>query len=135
MSKWIDNNKKRVIGEVKARRNKLQAEKEEYEYSYRDFPYERYYKAINRRGEEIEELDDYIRLLSGNSTELDDYKDEVKQLRALLGKIAVIANYIEPRDRISDDNLMKLMSIVRNYRDDFYDTGMFESQAKHGNWW
>lgn len=134
MSKWIDNNKKRVIGEVRARRNKLQAEKEEYEYSYRDFPYERYYKAINRRGEEIEELDDYIRLLSGDSTELDDYKDAVKQLRALLGKISVIANYIEPCDRISDDNLKKLMSIVRNYRDDFYDTGMFESQAKHGNW-
>jgi c-di-AMP phosphodiesterase-like protein len=134
MSKWIDNNKKRVIGEVRARRNKLQAEKEEYEYSYRDFPYERYYKAINRRGEEIEELDDYIRLLSGDSTELDDYKDAVKQLRALLGKISVLANYIEPCDRISDDNLKKLMSIVRNYRDDFYDTGMFESQAKHGNW-
>jgi len=134
MSKWIDNNKKRVIGEVRARRNKLQAEKEEYEYSYRDFPYERYYKAINRRGEEIEELDDYIRLLSGDSTELDDYKDAVKQLRALLGKISVIANYIEPCDRISDDNLKKLMSIVRNYRDDFYDTGMFESQAKHGIW-
>jgi c-di-AMP phosphodiesterase-like protein len=134
MSKWIDNNKKRVMGEVKARRNKLQAEKEEYEYSYRDFPYERYYKAINRRGEEIEELDDYIRLLSGDSTELDDYKDAVKQLRALLGKISVLANYIEPCDRISDDNLKKLMSIVRNYRDDFYDTGMFESQAKHGNW-
>jgi c-di-AMP phosphodiesterase-like protein len=134
MSKWIDNNKKRVIGEVRARRNKLQAEKEEYEYSYRDFPYERYYKAINRRGEEIEELDDYIRLLNGDSTELDDYKDAVKQLRALLGKISVLANYIEPCDRISDDNLKKLMSIVRNYRDDFYDTGMFESQAKHGNW-
>lgn len=134
MSKWIDNNKKRVIGEVKARRNKLQAEKEEYEYSYRDFPYERYYKAINRRGEEIEELDDYIRLLSGDSTELDDYKDAVKQLRALLGKISVLANYIEPCDRISDDNLKKLMSIVGNYRDDFYDTGMFESQAKHGIW-
>jgi c-di-AMP phosphodiesterase-like protein len=134
MSKWIDNNKKRVIGEVRARRNKLQAEKEEYEYSYRDFPYERYYKAINRRGEEIEELDDYIRLLSGDSTELEDYKDAVKQLRALLGKISVLANYIEPCDRISDDNLKKLMSIVRNYRDDFYDTGMFESQAKHGNW-
>ena len=134
MSKWIDNNKKRVMGEVKARRNKLQAEKEEYEYSYRDFPYERYYKAINRRGEEIEELDDYIRLLNGDSTELDDYKDAVKQLRALLGKISVLANYIEPCDRISDDNLKKLMSIVRNYRDDFYDTGMFESQAKHGNW-
>jgi c-di-AMP phosphodiesterase-like protein len=134
MSKWIDNNKKRVIGEVRARRNKLQAEKEEYEYSYRDFPYERYYKAINRRGEEIEELDDYIRLLSGDSTELDDYRDAVKQLRALLGKISVLANYIEPCDRISDDNLKKLMSIVRNYRDDFYDTGMFESQAKHGNW-
>ena len=134
MSKWIYNNKKRVMGEVKARRNKLQAEKEEYEYSYRDFPYERYYKAINRRGEEIEELDDYIRLLSGDSTELDDYKDAVKQLRALLGKISVLANYIEPCDRISDDNLKKLMSIVRNYRDDFYDTGMFESQAKHGNW-
>ena len=134
MSKWIDNNKKRVMGEVKARRNKLQAEKEEYEYSYRDFPYERYYKAITRRGEEIEELDDYIRLLNGDSTELDDYKDAVKQLRALLGKISVLANYIEPCDRISDDNLKKLMSIVRNYRDDFYDTGMFESQAKHGNW-
>ena len=134
MSKWIDNNKKRVMGEVKARRNKLQAEKEEYEYSYRDFPYERYYKAITRRGEEIEELDDYIRLLSGDSTELDDYKDAVKQLRALLGKISVLANYIEPCDRISDDNLKKLMSIVRNYRDDFYDTGMFESQAKHGIW-
>lgn len=134
MSKWIDNNKKRVIGEVRARRNKLQAEKEEYEYSYRDFPYERYYKAINRRGEEIEELDDYIRLLSGDSTELDDYKDAVKQLRALLGKISVLANYIEPCDRISDDNLKKLMSIVGNYRDDFYDTGMFESQAKHGTW-
>ena len=134
MSKWIDNNKKRVIGEVRARRNKLQAEKEEYEYSYRDFPYERYYKAINRRGEEIEELDDYIRLLNGDSTELDDYKDAVKQLRTLLGKISVLANYIEPCDRISDDNLKKLMSIVRNYRDDFYDTGMFESQAKHGNW-
>lgn len=134
MSKWIDSNKKRVIGEVRARRNKLQAEKEEYEYSYRDFPYERYYKAINRRGEEIEELDDYIRLLNGDSTELDDYKDAVKQLRALLGKISVLANYIEPCDRISDDNLKKLMSIVRNYRDDFYDTGMFESQAKHGNW-
>jgi c-di-AMP phosphodiesterase-like protein len=134
MSKWIANNKKRVIGEVRARRNKLQAEKEEYEYSYRDFPYERYYKAINRRGEEIEELDDYIRLLNGDSTELDDYKDAVKQLRALLGKISVLANYIEPCDRISDDNLKKLMSIVRNYRDDFYDTGMFESQAKHGNW-
>lgn len=134
MSKWIDNNKKRVMGEVKARRNKLQAEKEEYEYSYRDFPYERYYKAINRRGEEIEELDDYIRLLSGDSTELDDYKDAVKQLRALLGKISVLANYIEPCDRISDDNLKKLMSIVRNYRDDFYDTGMFEAQAKHGTW-
>lgn len=134
MSKWIDNNKKRVIGEVKARRNKLQAEKEEYEYSYRDFPYERYYKAINRRGEEIEELDDYIRLLNGDSTELDDYKDAVKQLRALLGKISVLANYIEPCDRISDDNLKKLMSIVGNYRDDFYDTGMFESQAKHGIW-
>ena len=134
MSKWIDNNKKRVIGEVRARRNKLQAEKEEYEYSYRDFPYERYYKAINRRGEEIEELDDYIRLLNGDSTELDDYKDAVKQLRALLGKISVLANYIEPCDRISDDNLKKLMSVVRNYRDDFYDTGMFESQAKHGNW-
>ena len=134
MSKWIDNNKKRVMGEVKARRNKLQAEKEEYEYSYRDFPYERYYKAITRRGEEIEELDDYIRLLNGDSTELDDYKDAVKQLRALLGKISVLANYIEPCDRISDDNLKKLMSIVRNYRDDFYDTGMFESQAKHGIW-
>jgi hypothetical protein len=134
MSKWIDNNKKRVIGEVRARRNKLQAEKEEYEYSYRDFPYERYYKAINRRGEEIEELDDYIRLLNGDSTELDDYKDAVKQLRALLGKISVLANYIEPCDRISDDNLKKLMGIVRNYRDDFYDTGMFESQAKHGIW-
>lgn len=134
MSKWIDNNKKRVIGEVRARRNKLQAEKEEYEYSYRDFPYERYYKAITRRGEEIEELDDYIRLLNGDSTELDDYKDAVKQLRALLGKISVLANYIEPCDRISDDNLKKLMSIVRNYRDDFYDTGMFESQAKHGTW-
>jgi c-di-AMP phosphodiesterase-like protein len=134
MSKWIDNNKKRVIGEVRARRNKLQAEKEEYEYSYRDFPYERYYKAINRRGEEIEELDDYIRLLNGDSTELDDYKDAVKQLRALLGKISVLANYIDPCDRISDDNLKKLMSIVRNYRDDFYDAGMFESQAKHGNW-
>lgn len=133
MSKWIENNKARALEAARTRRDKLEEEYAQYDREYRDFPYDRYWKAMERREAEINELKEYIEFLKGNDQELNDYKDAVKELRALLGKVHLICTKIDPSDRVSSANLTKLISITGHYAGDFYDPSIAAS-AERGIW-
>ena len=130
MSKWIDNYNE----SNKVRLNKRIAKlKEEYEYYRReciDYPYDRYEKAKQKRLEEIDELE----LLANPSNvkrEIEDWKEEVKRLRELLGKVHLLGLNIDPCDQKSHANLQRLLSMTGKYNS--FDE-QFKAQAESGVW-
>ena len=59
MSKWLRDFKTSRLKRIEKRIEKLSVEQYDLELNYRDFPYDRTYKAIERRRTEIEELEEY----------------------------------------------------------------------------
>lgn len=130
MSKWLENFNERNRKKVEKRVEKLKAEYREYDRNYRDFPYDRYLKAMKRREEEIEELE---RFGNPNSAkrEVEDYKEELDRVRKILGKIHYLAVNIDPCDQKSDANLRKLQSMTSNYECADYE---FKAKVDAGIW-
>lgn len=111
MSEWLKKLDKQVQARIRERKGKLRAEYEELENNYRDFPWERTKKAMVRREEEIEELNEY----SNRDNVARDYAEDVAMFKRVLGKVNALANNIEPADEKSDRNVKQLMIIVANY--------------------
>lgn len=130
MSKWLMRLNESNKLKIKKRIEKLKAEYEEYRLNYNDFPYDRYLKAMESRKAEIEELERYGDPASAKR-EVEDYKDELERIRAILGKVHYLAVNIDPCDQKSDANVRKLLSMTDGYS--FYDDE-FKERADQGVW-
>lgn len=130
MSKWIEKLNEQNEKKIRERILKLKNEFNEFRLNYNDYPYERYQKAMNKRAEEIEELE---LLLNKEDTKqiIDDWREECERLKMLLGKVNILAVNIEPCDEKSDSNLRRLMAITSNY--ECHDIE-FNEHAKKGIW-
>lgn len=56
MSKWFEELQKSNEVRIQKRIEKLKAEYNEFKANYRDFPYDRYYKAMEAREKEIDKI-------------------------------------------------------------------------------
>lgn len=130
MGKWLDDFNKSNQNKIEKRIEKLKQEYDEYRRNYNDFPYERYYKAMQKREEEIEELERFGSPLNAKR-EVEDYKEEIERLNGFIGKIHYLSVNIEPCDQKSDANLKKLQSITAQYTCDDND---FKIHADMGVW-
>lgn len=130
MSKWLEkfNNANQI--KLQKHIEKLKTEITEFKYNYRDFPYERYLKAIERREAEIEEIEKFGNPSSARQ-EVDDYKEEIKHLKKILGNIHYLSLNIDPCDQKSDANVRKLQGLTSQY--DCYDYE-FKQHADQGIW-
>lgn len=111
MSEWLNKLDKQVQARIRERKDKLRAEYEELENNYRDFPWERTKKAMARREEEIDELNEYL----NRDNVAKDYAEDMAMFKRVLGKVNALANNIEPANEKSDNNVKQLMIIVANY--------------------
>lgn len=115
MSKWFEEFNKSNQLRIQKRIEKLEKEYREFLLNYRDFPYERYQKAMDTRKQEIEELERF-----GNPTnaqrEVEDYAEEIKRLKKLLGNIHYLALNIDPSDQKSYANVMRLQGMTATYQ-------------------
>lgn len=130
MSRWLDNFNEINKRKVEKRIEKLKEEHREYDRNYRDFPYDRYLKAMKRREEEIEELEMFGNPNSAKR-EVEDYKEELARVRKILGNIHYLALNIDPCDQKSDSNLRKLQNMTSNYECTDYE---FMASADSGIW-
>lgn len=130
MSKWLEEFNKQNQIKITKRIEKLKAEIQEYKRNYRDFPYDRYLKAIERREQEIEDLEKFGNPLNAKQ-EVDDYKDELRRVRNILGNIHYLSLNIDPCDQKSDANVRKLQGITSQYECSDYD---FKAHADQGIW-
>lgn len=130
MSKWIEEFNKSNQIRINKRIIKLKEEIQEYKRNYRDFPYDRYLKAIERREAEIDELERFGNPLNAKQ-EVDDYKEELGRMKKVLGNIHYLSLNIDPCDQKSDGNVRKLQGITSQY--DCYDYD-FKNHADQGVW-
>lgn len=114
MSKWFEELQKSNEVRIQKRIEKLKAEYNEFKANYRDFPYDRYYKAMEAREKEIDELERFGNPASAKQ-EVDDYKDEIRRLNKLLGNIHYLSLNIDPSDQKSYENVRKLQGITSSY--------------------
>ncbi len=130
MSRWLEKLQESNKVKIANRIEKLQDEYEEYRLNYNDFPYDRYQKAMDKRKEEIEELKRYGDPERAKQ-EVEDYQEELKRLRSILGKVNYLALNIDPCDQKSDANVKKLICMTQSYS--FYDDD-FKNRADMGVW-
>lgn len=114
MSKWLEKFNKSNQLRIQKRIEKLKEEYNEFRLNYRDFPYERYLKAMDAREKEIEELERFGNPLSAKR-EVEDYAEENKRLKKLLGNIHYLALNIDPSDQKSYANVMRLQGMTDTY--------------------
>ena len=107
MYKWIENYKESNRKRIEKRIAKLKADIKQYEADYNYSPREYYKTAIERRKQEIKELEallyprDLLR-------ELEDYKKSCDDLAIKLAKINLLGENIEGADEKSKANLRRL---------------------------
>ena len=130
MSKWFDEFNKSNQRRIQKRIEKLKKEYNEFKYNYRDFPYDRYQKAMDAREKEIEELQRF-RDPANAKIEIEDYTEEIKRLKKLLGNIHYLSLNIDPSDQKSYTNVMKLQGMTSSY--DCTDEE-FKHRADQGVW-
>lgn len=130
MNKWLSDFYKSNQYRINKRIAKLKAEIHEYKRNYRDFPYDRYLKAIERREQEIADLETFGNPESAKQ-EVDDYKEELNRMKKLLGNIHYLSLNIDPCDQKSDANVRKLQGITGEYECFDYD---FKNHADQGIW-
>lgn len=130
MSKWFEEFNKSNQHRIQKRIMKLKKEYNEFRLNYRDFPYERYQKAMDVREKEIEELQRF-----GNpedaKMEIEDYTEEIKRLKKLLGNIHYLSLNIDPSDQKSYMNVQHLHGMTFAYECTDED---FKHQADQGVW-
>ncbi len=132
MSRWLEDFNKSNQSKISKRIEKLKAEIREYKTNYRDFPYDRYLKAIERREAEIDELERFGNPVSAKH-EVEDYKEELDRLKKLLGKIHYLSLNIDPCDQKSDANVRKLQGLTSQYESCCFDYE-FKNHAEQGIW-
>ncbi len=130
MSKWLEEFNRSNDARIAKRIEKLKAEHEEYRRNYNDYPYERYQKAMDKRMEEIDELERFGNPLNARR-EVEDYKEEIERMKGILGKIHYLSMNIDPCDQKSDGNLRKLQGMTGLYSCNDYD---FKAHANNGIW-
>jgi len=130
MSKWLEEFNKSNQLRIQKRIEKLREEYNEFRLNYRDFPYERYQKAMDAREKEIEALQRFGNPLNAKQ-EVDDYKEELERLKKILGNIHYLSLNIDPCDQKSDANIRKLQGMTSQY--DCYDYE-FKNRADQGVW-
>lgn len=130
MSKWFEQFNKRNMKRIQKRIDKLKKEYYEFKRNYTDFPYERYLKAMDAREKEIDELQSFGDPMSAKRV-VEDYEEEIKRLRKLMGNIHYLALNIEPSDQKSYANVMRLLGMTSAYEciDD-----EFKHRADQGVW-
>lgn len=114
MSKWFEELQKSNEARIAKRIEKLKEEYAEFKANYRDFPYDRYLKAMEARENEIDELERFGNPANAKQ-EVEDYKDEIRRLNKILGNIHYLSLNIDPSDRKSHENVMKLQGITSAY--------------------
>lgn len=132
MSRWIDNYNKVNEKKLAKRIAQLKQEREEYRRNYNDFPYDRYQKAMNRRDEELQELEMILHPEQAKM-ELEDYKEAVKYLRQMLHKCNILAMNIDPATEVSDNNVKRLIGMTDQYTDNYIEES-FKAAAERGVW-
>lgn len=132
MSRWIDNYNKANEKKLVKRIAQLKQEREEYRRNYNDFPYDRYQKAMLRRDEELQELGMLLHPEQAKR-ELDDYKEELQNLRKMLHKCNILAMNIDPATEVGDRNVKRLIGMTDQYCDNYVDE-QFKASAERGIW-
>jgi hypothetical protein len=130
MSKWLEKFNKSNQLRIQKRIEKLKEEYNEFRLNYRDFPYERYQKAMDAREKEIEELERFGNPLSAKR-EVEDYAEESKRLKKLLGNIHYLTLNIDPSDQKSYANVMRLQGMTGTYE---CTDEEFKHRADQGLW-
>lgn len=127
MYKWIEKYKESNHKRIEKRIAKLKAEIKQYEADYNYSPRLYYKTAIERREQEIKELEallypkDLLR-------KIEDYKEDYLVLEVKLAKVNILAENIEGADEKSRANIRRLdmmtnwyMDKIRYIEDDFID--------------
>lgn len=130
MSKWLEEFNKSNQVRIQKRIKKLKEEHHEFKLNYRDFPYERYLKAMDAREREIEELQRFGDPMTAKR-EVEDYAEEIKRLKKLLGNIHYLALNIDPSDQKSYANVTKLQGMTSTYE---CTDEEFKHRADQGVW-
>ena len=130
MSKWLEEFNKSNQLRIQKRIEKLKGEYHEFQLNFRDFPYERYQKAMDVREQEIEELERFGNPMVAKR-EVEDYAEEIKRLKNLLGSIHYLALNIDPSDQKSYANLMRLQGMTATYE---CTDEEFKCRADQGVW-
>ena len=129
---WLKKTQKSYDHKLEKRKKKLQKEIEDLEANYREYPWDRYQRAIRNRQFELDEINASYNFDRANNT-LNDLRDENKHLREVLAKVNVLAYNINYSDSKSEGNIKKLQVLIDNYAcvvDDFD----FTERAKQGVW-
>lgn len=129
-SKWLEKHKERNKKEVKKRIEKLEKEIKQYRREFADRPWECYQRAIDRREAEVEELKRFG-TAEDAQREVQDYREAVKSLWNLLGKIGILAANIDPSDQKSNANLLRLTALTSRYTSADEE---FRQRAERGVW-
>lgn len=132
MSKWIDNFNEINRRKLEKRINQVKQEREEYRRNYNDFPYDRYQKAMLRRDEELQELEMLLHPEEAKR-ELEDYKEELQNLRKMLHKCNILAMNIDPATEVGDHNVKRLIGMTDQYTDNYIEES-FKAAAEKGVW-
>lgn len=130
MSKWLEEFNKGNNARIAKRIEKLKAEYDEYKANYRDFPYDRYLKAMEKREQEIEELQRFGNPLNAKR-EVEDYAEALRRLKKLLGDVHYLALNIDPSDQKSYANVVRLQEMTGTYE---CTDEEFKHRADQGIW-
>lgn len=130
MSKWLDKFNKSNNARIVKRIEKLKAEYNEFKLNYRDFPYERYQKAMDAREKEIDELQRFGNPVNAKA-EVEDYAEEIRRLKKILGNIHYLALNIDPSDQKSYANILNLQGMTGTYE---CTDPEFKERADKGVW-
>lgn len=132
MSRWIDNFNKVNRRKLEKHIEQVKQEREEYRRNYNDFPYDRYQKAMERRDEELRELQMLLHPEEAKR-ELEDYKETVEYLRKMLHKCNILAMNIDPATEVSDNNVKRLIGMTDQFTDNYIEES-FRAAAERGVW-
>lgn len=129
---WLQKTQKAYDHKLEKRKKKLQEQIEDLEANYREYPWDRYQKAIHNRQHELDEINASYNFDKANNI-VTDLQEENKQLRDVLAKVNILAYNISFADSKSMGNLKKLQLLIGNYACVVDDVEFIE-RAKKGVW-
>ena len=133
MNRWLERLDTYYNKRVKERIEKLTKEKDEAERSFNDTGYDRYYKAAERRENEIEDL---LRLTDKDRMRSYErrYLEDKQKYRDLLAKVTYLLYHVEPCDKVSYANLNRAQQLLRDYEDVHILSDEFRARTEDGRW-